>query len=171
MAMTKVSEVTVGSGGAASIEFTGIAGTGKDLLVLVSSRADNFNGKITFNSNTSSIYSRRNLYGAGSGGVGSQETTNGASLVVPALHEPKNFNGTDNTIGIASNGQIYVANYAGSTNKSISVDTVMEANDTESYQSITAATFASAAAITSLKIESNTGNLLEYSSASLYIIS
>lgn len=170
MAMTLVSTVQVPSGGAASIEFTGIAGTGKDLLVLVSSRADNFNGKVTFNSNTSSIYTLRNLYGSGSS-VASTTDTNNSSFVVLALHEPKDFNGVNNTVGIVSNGQIYVANYAGSTNKSVSIDTVIEFNGTESYQNLVAGTFASSAAISSLKIQSNSGNILEHSTASLYIIS
>lgn len=167
--MTLVSTVTVGSGGAASIEFTGIAGTGKDLLLLVSSRADNFNGKLTFNGNTSS-YSYRNLYGSGSAATSGNDS--GASaLTILALHEPKDFNGVNNTVGIVSNGSIYISNYAGSANKSVSVDTVIEFNGTESYQTLLAGLWANSAAITSVKIESNSGNILQHSSVSLYIIS
>ena len=66
MAMTLVSTTTVPSGGAASIEFTGIAGTGKDLLLLLSARGADSELRLTFNSDTGANYTHRRLQGNGS---------------------------------------------------------------------------------------------------------
>ncbi len=170
MTMTLVSTVTVGSGGATSIEFTNIAQTGKDLLILLSSRAENLNGKITLNADTSSIYTRKDFYANGSS-VTSSQAINSSSFLVLGLHEPKDFNGTNNTVSMFSNARIYLPNYSGSVNKFLSIDTLIESPQTESYQTMLAGIYASTTAISSLKIESNSGNILQYSTASLYIIS
>jgi len=42
--MDLVTTVTVGAGGAAAIEFTGIAGTGKDIVIVLSSRSTGGDG-------------------------------------------------------------------------------------------------------------------------------
>ena len=68
--MVKIETVTVGSGGAASIEFTNIPQTYTDLMILYSSRsAGNVTGswscKWSFNGATTS-YTTRGLFGDGS---------------------------------------------------------------------------------------------------------
>lgn len=154
---------------AASIEFTNIPQTATDLMILVSSRADNFNGKITFNGSTSAQYSYRELLGDGSGRTGSAGTDD-SFLQVTTLHEPKDFNGTNNTTDIASNSRIYIFNYTGSQNKSINIEPVMEFNGSSSYHSLYAGRWSNSAAITSMKIETTSGNLLALSTISLYTI-
>lgn len=164
MAMTLVSTVTVGSGGAASIEFTGIPQTGKDLVILGSliDNSGNANMNIQINGNTGAVYSNRHLYGSGSstsaGGVN---------------------DGIDWTLGampgggvIPSNNLVYLSNYTSAVAKSGSSDSVTEANASAAQQWLYAARTSITAAITSIKIYSGSGgNLRQHSSASLYIIS
>jgi hypothetical protein len=160
MAMTLVSTVTVGSGGAASIEFTGIPATGKDLLILVSIRGNAGNQyRVQFNGDTGNNYPYKLLYGNGAS-VFNDQGSNG----------PYDFiNDSSTTSNTFSSSSIYVANYAGSTNKSMSLDSVTENNATTAYQAIQAASWSNTNAITSVKL--NSVSALQHSTASLYIIS
>ena len=169
MAMTLVSTVTVGSGGAASIEFTNIPQTGKDLLVVFSLRDDNasfafdsLNSRI--NGDTGSNYSYRNLEGTGSS-AGSSSETSVAQLRIGSINEGTSTSNTFN------NGNLYLSNYTSSANKSISADVVAENNATSARQRISAGIWAQTNAITSVSVYSNGGNLIQHSTASLYIIS
>ena len=172
MAMTLVSTVQVPSGGAASIEFTGIAGTGKDLLVLFSGRsaANNQNRALSIqvNSNTSDIYTTLRLEGTGST-VGTNKLSPGSG--VPQILINSGQQGTATTANTFSNVAIYFANYASSANKSISADAVTENNATQAYQSIYAALAATTAAITSIKLYDDGSTFAQHTSASLYIVS
>jgi hypothetical protein len=166
MAMSLVSTVTVGSGGAASIEFTGIAATGKDLLVLVSGRDSAGNQTIftTLNGDTTNAnYSWRSLVGTGS----AASSSNGASRY-SGFFPASTY--TANTFG---NTAIYIANYTANTAKSISIDSVEENNATSSLQFIIAQRWTGTAAITSvaISVEGGISNLAQNSTASLYIIS
>jgi hypothetical protein len=71
------------------------------------------------------------------------------------------------TASTFSNDAIYIPNYSGSTNKSVSIDTVTENNATAAHQTITASVWANTAAITSIKIVTG-ANFAQYSTASLY---
>lgn len=170
MTMTLVSTVTVGTDSPTQIEWTGIPATGKDLLILVSTRASNGNGNVTLNASSSS-YSYESLYGSGStvyAGYGSGSS----SLFIDFLHEPRDFNGSDNTTSHFSNSQIYIANYAGSDAKNLSTESAMEFNSTESYLSMNAGKWTGTNAVTSVQLKvSGGGTFNQYSSASLYIIS
>lgn len=166
MTMTLVSTVTVGAGGAASIEFTGIPQTGTDLLVVFSVRS--FDGSITyfdirFNGDAGANYSNRSLYGTGTTAYSDIES--GSSIFAIASVTPSTA--TANTFG---NGSFYVPNYAGASAKSLSFDNVTENNATAAYQNITAGLWNSTAAITSVKIFPNASTFAQYSTASLYLI-
>jgi hypothetical protein len=150
---------------AASIEFTSIPQDGTDLVVLVSSRSDGaFTSSeidIAFNG-SSSNFTARYLYGAGSGsGATATDTT-----LVGVSSAASN---TSNTFG---NATIYIANYTGSTNKSISTDSVGESNATTAYMAIAATLWSQTAAITSLtlRLDSGARNFVAGSTASLYKI-
>ncbi len=166
MAMTLISTATVGTGGAASIEWTGIPATGTDLLVVYSLRATNAavtkDFYLQFNSTTSG-YSGRNLIGSGSAassyGYISGETT-GIEIYC---------DGASATANTFSNGMAYIPNYAGSTNKSVSVDNVVENNATAADLRVSAGLWANTAAITSIKLYWPT-LFAQYSTASLYKI-
>ena len=162
MTMQLIETKTLGTA-AASIEFTSIPQDGTDLLILTSLRnttastgwADAF---IRPNGATTNLSSRV-LYGTGSG--------TGSLTDTQIYHQAVNGSATANTF---SNSVIYIPNYAGSTAKSISVDTVTEQNATNALQAITAGLWNSTAAITSLTIVPTANNFDVGSTISLYKI-
>lgn len=166
MAITKIQTVTVGSGGAASIDFTSIPGTYTDLMLVYSVRLTSAASEgvfITFNGNTSG-YSSRDLYGSGSG--------NGASSTNPYGFTNKLFIGSTDSTAQTSNTfgstLVYIPNYAGSSNKSVSADNVYENNATAAGIDVLAGLWSNTSAITSISTVSNNGNFVQYSSATLY---
>ena len=78
-------------------------------------------------------------------------------------------NGSTSTASTFNNGEIYIPNYAGSNQKSFSVDEVKELNGTSGYQDLFANLWNQTSAITSIKIYSNSASsFVQYSSATLY---
>ena len=157
--MTLIQSVTVPSGGSASIDFTSIPSTFTDLCVKLSFRNTTSgveNVSFEFNGVTTG-YSGRNLYGSGSA-AGSSNPAHDIGI-----NQPSSF--TANTF---ANMEVYVPNYAGSSNKSFSSDAVDENNATEAYQVMDAKLWSNTAAITSIKIAPHTGNWVQYSTAYLY---
>jgi hypothetical protein len=162
--MTLIASSTVGAGGAASIDFTSISGSYTDLCVLTSLRAvDSANNfylaKVTFNSDTTAGNYSSRLLGAFGSTVYSATNTYYSGYIPSAAR-------TANTFG---NNQIYIPNYAGSNQKSISTDSVTEGNGS-SYEilGLWAGKWTGTSAITSISIASDTGNLAQYSTAYLY---
>jgi hypothetical protein len=163
----KIASVTVGSGGAASIDFTSIPSTYTDLCVKMSFRQDiDFSNDgniiaIEFNSAGSASFSGKLLFGTGSA-AGSAGTYLNA---VYYTSNPSDY--TSNTFG---NGEIYIPNYAGSQNKSFSSDSVYENNATAARQGLQAGLWSSSSAITSVKLSPFTGGgkFVQYSTATLY---
>lgn len=162
---TLISSSTAGAGGVASFTFTSIPSTYTDLVLKLSVRSnrattqDTF--KVTFNSSASG-YSFKRLYGDGAT-VASDGATGDTYLTVG--YSAGN-SATANTFG---NVELYIPNYAGSNNKSVSTDGVGENNGTTSYAGLFASLWANTAAINSITIEGGTSaTLLQYSSAYLY---
>jgi len=155
-----IQTVTVGAGGAASIEFTSIPQTYTDLQVVASVRSSDGGGSLRIQPNglTTNLSSRR-LEGSGS----SATSVTDASIVFVYAVTLSQY-----TASVFSNITIYIPNYAGSTFKSISVDGVMENNATESYQNLVSGLWSNTSAITSLTLAKSTGNFVHHSSASLY---
>ena len=162
MGMTLIETIEVGSGGAASMEFTGIAGTGQDLVILWSLRCttSNATGSLTINGSDADR-SWVILSGTGNGsGTNAYTSSNISAMQVENADTANTF----------SNGQLYISNYASSANKSMSVDSVTENNGTVAQSVLQAISWAQTAAITSLGVNARSGNLAEYSSASLYMV-
>ena len=161
---TLIASSTVGSGGAAIVEFTSIPGTYTDLCVKASSReesASNQELRMRINGNTSSIYSTRELRGTGSaaGSFSLSGTTAAAGRQNVA-------SSTANTYG---NFEIYIPNYTNtSINKSFSSDSVAENNGTAATASFVAGLISSTSAITSLSFFCEAGDLAEFSTFYLY---
>jgi hypothetical protein len=64
---------------------------------------------------------------------------------------------------------IYLPNYAGSNNKSLSLDSAFENNSSTAYLNMVAGLWSSSAAITSLKVyPASASNFAQYSTAYLY---
>lgn len=158
----KIASVTVGAGGAASIEFTNIPATYTDLLLKFSLRGDIDSGTILvyFNGSTSNLSSRQ-IYGTGSGAASNSSATD-----IRTWGGQNQSLYTSNTF---ANAEMYIPNYAGNTNKSVSIDGVNENNATEAYTSLAAGLWANTSAITSIKLDNN--NFVQYSTAVLYGIS
>lgn len=160
MTMTLVETIEVGSGGAASITFSGIPSDADDLLILFSARSTSTTQALYMGINNEAVdVTGRRLTGTGSGV--SSATTGSGFFGYPSLSTD-----TSNTFG---NLSIYIPNYTSAANKSISVDTVSENNATAANQGIFALTWASTDAITQIRLLT-AGNLAQYSTASLYKI-
>ncbi len=163
---TLISSVTVGSGGAATIDFTSIPGTYTDLLVKVCPRstrasAQKDNMLVQLNSSTSN-FTGRALTGSGSAAASYTETAGFVSYAVCAA---------DSTANTFSNIELYIPNYAGSNNKSISADGVSETNAVAAEMGLHAVLWSNSAAITGVKLTLSVGNFVQYSTAYLYGIS
>jgi hypothetical protein len=165
---TLIASSTVGSGGAANITFSSIPATYTDLCLVVSSRNTGSGvaagAYLTLNTDTNfSNYSYRRIEGNGST-VSSQGSAGG--------NRPGGVDTGDSaTANTFSNTQIYIPNYAGSTNKSYSIDSVSENNATTAIQHLIAGLWSNTSAINSIAFSDDTYNLAQYSTAYLYGIS
>lgn len=166
-----IQTITVGSGGAASIDFTSIPNTYTDLCVKLSMRTnntpDNFeNVKITFNNSSGgTAYSDRLVY----------SNSTSALSASNSLQAQTYFQYADagaSTANTFSSTDIYIPNYAGSNYKSFSVESVTENNSAATNSAIASLAgelWSSTAAINQITFKPNVATLfLQYSSASLY---
>lgn len=157
----KIASVTVGSGGAATMAFTGIPQTYTDLMIKISARttraANNvdaiswsFNGLTT---NQQSI----TLSGAG-GTPASLDLASFRTLATAATA----------TASFFGNSEIYIANYANNQYKSISADGTSPDNAT-AHVWLSDNMWLNTAAITSITItDVNSATFVEHSTADLY---
>ena len=165
----KIATVTVGSGGAASMEFTSIVGTYTDLCVKLSARSTAAGVgtiRMKLNTDTGANYNYRQMQGNGSSASSSAGT--GATS---ASNEVALIDGSDSTSNTFSNSELYFPNYSGSTAKSWSVDSVEEENASTAYVRLTAGNWSGTAAITAITFTPSSGNFAQYSTATLYGIS
>ena len=141
-----------------SISFTSIPQTYTDLVILLSVRgATNENTAISFN-------------GITSGFSGSRFIGNGSSVFAQGVSDNLVFQSfgsdTANTFGNAS---IYVLNYTGATNKSLSSNSVSENNSNQAFQGLFSTLWSNTSAITSVTLTCVGGsNYVAGSTISLY---
>jgi hypothetical protein len=149
----------------ASVTFSSIPQSGyTDLKIVCSSRTSRTSDtdaiKIRFNGSSSS-YTNKVLYGSGSGTAsftGSTDAIGNAYTASDYL-----------AAGLFGSQEFYVPNYTGSAYKSVSVDSVQEANTTTAEMDMIAGLWSNTAAITSVTIVPNVGgNLSAGSTFSLY---
>lgn len=153
-----IATTTVGAGGASSITFSSIPATFTDLMLLISSKVTSNNYiKINFNSDTGNNYTYRVIRGTGSAAGSFLQTDWTASAYV--------FGYSDSDW---SSHSVYIPNYAGSNYKSISSDSVQEANTTTAYSWLGSGLWSNTSAITTIAIANQTQNFAQYSSATLY---
>jgi hypothetical protein len=158
------------SSSAASVTFSSIPATFTDLVLIISARSNNGAASdavnITFNGNTSAVYSQTQLMGFGSGGVAS---TNGSGL---SRNYYRYIDGNGSTADTYGSMEIYIPSYLVSQNKPIGVFGVQETNAAAANMAVVAALFSSTAAISSLTVKPEDGSLwLSTSSFYLYGIS
>ena len=150
----------VGAGGAANITFTSIPNTYTDLCLVVSARGLSSASYLNVlpNGSTSSL-SGRYVYGNGS-------SVSSGSLAPIIYIAESTF--TANTFG---NGMVYIPNYAGSSYKSISIDSTQENNATNSQIILQAGLWSDSTAISSITLTPNASTIAQYSTAYLYGVS
>lgn len=167
-----IATVTVGSGGASSIDFTSIPGTYTDLLLVTSlrvNRASNVSTiKVEFNGDTTAAnYTYKRLQAENStvysDGTGSGLPSGQADFLMT--------NAGNSTASTFSNGLIYIPNYTSSNQKIISTDVSAIQNSSTSGLTTTlyAARWSQTSTITSIKLSDIVAStILQYSTATLY---
>jgi len=166
-----ISSVTVGSGGATDIDFTSIPATYTDLVIKTSVRgavnASNDGFKIRFNNDSSTTYSSLYLAGDGANALtGTNAYGSTGSTYVTSITTAQY------TANSFSNIDIYIPNYAGSTNKSFSADGASEQNGALAWVSLVAGLYPITTAISRITLFSNSGSgFVQYTTAYLYGIS
>ena len=166
-AWTVIAHTEVGSGGASNIQFLNVGSipsTYTDLAILLSVRTGTTSGAaemvMRFN-NSNSGYSDRFLSGSGSSASSGSNGYGTDEIYIGPSNSP--------TADTFANTLIYIPNYASSNNKSVSIDSVGEANQTAAIQIIIAGLWSNSAAITEIDLFPTTASLiLQYSSATLY---
>jgi hypothetical protein len=159
----KIATVTVGSGGASTMAFSSIPSTYTDLVVKTSIRTSRGTFaadliRVDFNGSSASQSSRLI--------EGSSSTASSFALSTTQVITGTTSVSTANTF---SNGEIYIPNYAGSTNKSISADSVAENNSASGPLYLASGLWSNTAAITSITLtDVNSATFQEYSTATLY---
>ena len=140
---------TVLTGSQLNITFSGIPSTYTDLVIVASARSDRAlvtdNYLIELNGSATAVYSRTSLINNGSTPQSSNAT--GQAFWVALYSDAASA--TSNTFGSI---EIYIPNYAGSTNKIASTTSVQEDNVSTGYASANAHLWGNTSAITSIKI-------------------
>jgi hypothetical protein len=158
------STVTVGAGGAATIDFTSIPATFTDLIVKTSTRTNNAGIDmgliISFNGSTTG-YNDKTVYGNGT----SAASTGGSGVAGIYWYYADGDTATANTF---ANCEFYVPNYTSSNYKSVSMDTVTENNATGAIMLLSVGLWSNTAAINRVTITPNSGSFKQYTTASLY---
>ena len=155
---TLISSVTVGAGGAASIEFTSIPATYTDLCFVFSTRNTGTGAATTtyfdqINSATPTLSIR-------------QLNTDG-STVYSGTSVAWTSNSTTQTANTFTSTQIYISNYTSTNNKSFSVENVQENNATANAMRMSAVLWTSSSALNQIKFTADS-NWAQYSTAYLY---
>lgn len=160
---SKIATVIVGAGGAANIDFTNIPQIYTDLLLELSVRGDqnvsvggtwingNFNG-------VSTNRSFRRLWGNGTSAGSDSGSLAQFGTICNAQHSSSIF----------TNTKVYISNYTSSNYKSYSVETSAENNANATELSLIAGTWSVGDAINRITIVPSSGNLVQYSTATLY---
>lgn len=161
MALNLISTVTVGAGGASSIEFLGIPATGKDILIQYSLRSTTSTSTTvwTINSTTSGYFYYR-LRGDGTGPEGLSGSEQFPMIV----------NRSSNTANAFALGSFYLTNYTANHNKLVSLDCTQGENAQSTNITMLSGQWANSATVSSIRIAVGTG-IAQNSTASLYIVS
>jgi hypothetical protein len=161
---TLIASSTVGSGGAATIDFTSIPSTYTDLLLKFSCRTNDTgtgNAFYMYYNNSTTSYTRKTIYGNGTTAVSASGSDSIAGFI----------DGTTETASTFASGDFYIPNYAGSNYKTNSIENAMENNGTLAFAIINTFLWSNTAAITQITLTPPSGNWVQYTTAYLYGIS
>ena len=162
-----IATVTVGSGGAASIEFTSISGSYQHLQIRLVARstASDTNGdlKIQVNSDTGSNYAYHRLIGSGAAASAEGFSSSSAAEIIYRCYTAANA-----TASVFGAGIIDILDYA-STSKTKTLRS-FGGHDRNGAGVVTvnSVLWNSTSAITALKLTPSANNFAEYTTAALY---
>jgi len=158
---TLIASSTVGSGGAATIDFSSIPSTYTDLVLKIS-------GRLNYAATAVGLQFSFNGQAAGTSITG--KTIQGAGSGTPASYSAwqPNIDAASATANTFASVDIYIPNYTSSNNKSASSDSVQEDNATTAYAEMHAALWSNTSAINRITITPNSGSFVQYSTAYLY---
>lgn len=166
--MKKIQSVTVTGATQAAIEFTNIPAIYDDLVLKLSARTNAAtayeNLQLQFNNSGGTAYSDRIVFSNSQNALSASNTGQSVTFFQYAVSSTA----TSNTF---SSIDFYIPNYAGSTNKSLSVDSAAENNSSNTaFLGLAAELWANTAAITNIKLTPNTGgsSFVTHSTATLY---
>jgi len=153
---------------ATDVTFSSIPGTYTDLYLLISARSNR--ATVTYdsvilllNGDSANNMTGRTLRGNGSA------ASSFSQAAAKALEIDTSATGADATSNTFGSLEVYIPNYAGSTNKSISATAAHETNASTAYIGAVAGLWSNTAAITSIKITpSGANNFVTNSSFFLY---
>lgn len=156
---TLISSVTVGAGGAATIDFTSIPSTYTDLVLVVSARLTSTDGSTQLSFNGSgSTFSGKRLYGSGNSTFSSTMFSNYAFTMA----------NSNSTSSMFSNVIMTIPNYAGSINKAFSIDYInANASTSGDREEMLAGLWSTTSAINQVTL-TGASNFVQYSTATLY---
>lgn len=156
---------TVGAGGAATVTFNNVPQTFTDLYLVASVRGTASQLSVdcfcSFSGQTGTNHSQTRLIGSGSSAGSDRPTTGSGFRLVDAA-------GATSTSNTFSSAVFYLPNYISINNRSVITDGVMENNATTTYSILTAVSYLSSAAITSIRFDSSPGSFAQHSTFTLY---
>jgi hypothetical protein len=158
-----IATVTVGSGGAADVTFSSIAGTFQHLQICYVSRcAADANGiQIQFNGSTASNYATHRLSGDGSSATAAASTSASSSTI--GIQAPSSA-----TASVFGAGVIDILDYA-STSKATTLRAITGWDSNGSGQAhLRSGLWTLTDAVTSIKLFNDVGNLAQHSTFALY---
>jgi hypothetical protein len=161
---TLIASSTVGSGGAGSITFSSIPSTYTDLKVVASIRMAGTNSDTGVYFNTAATDSSdKNVSGNGSTAFSDNHSGQQSIYIGPV-------DTTNQTANTFSNFEMYIPNYLGSNQKSVSIDHVQENNGTAAYATLAAGLSTKTAAISSITFYGYGGVSLTYAQYSSFYL-
>lgn len=157
-------EVTEAAG-RTEIEFANIPQTYTDLYLLISSRSSrtgNTNDTLLVNVNSLTSGYTRHIVRGNSSGASGVAATSGSDAIIGYT------TANDAAASIYGNTSVYFSGYTDSSAKAYSVKTAGENNGTTAFHGFTVVNQSSTNAIDTISITVGNGNLMQYSSATLY---
>lgn len=161
---TLIASSTVGAGGVNTVTFSSIPSTYTDLKVVASIRMSVTNSDTGVYFNTAATDSSdRNISGNGSTAFSDVHSGQQSIYIGPVCT-------TNQTANTFSNFEMYIPNYAGSSQKSVSIDHVQENNAIAAYQTLAAGLSTKTAAISSITFYGYGGVSLTYGQYSTFYL-
>jgi hypothetical protein len=159
--MTLIASSTVGSGGAASIDFTSIPSTYTDLCVVISARGSAAVVSQALMMSINGLTTGRTARSVNGTGSATSSSNNSDTEIAPLV-------GASATASTFTSSQVYLTNYSGSNNKGFMVNSTNENNATASNIVFRAGLWSATSVINQLTFTPDSGTFVQYTTAYIY---